>query len=415
MKKKTTASGGLIFLIWLVYATSYLGKVNYSANITQIITHFGVSKSEAGLVPTMFFFAYGAGQVINGLLCKHYPIRWMVPGSLLLSAAINLIVGLTPNFAIIKWLWMVNGLTLSVLWPSLIRLSSESFSQKSLGKSVLTLGTTVASGTLTIYGLSAIFATFNGFRLAFYTAALADTTVAVLWFFLFRKLQNQALAEKNGEILSENTKQEQKKIVIRPRLVWTMVTVLCLFAVGCNLLKDGLNTWVPSVLKDTYGFDDSIAIFLTLFLPVMAIFGTFFAVFLHKKIADFVSHCLVLFLLMGVLIGGILWSLEANLAVVMLLCLIGTSLLASSMNNVVTSMFPMYMRDSVNSGMIAGVVDGFCYLGSAISAYGLGAVAEKHGWSAVFWLLLGVCGVAAVIWCFYILLKTLWKKEKVLQ
>ncbi len=397
-------------MVWLVYATSYLGKVNYSANITQIITHFGVTKSEAGLVPTMFFFAYGAGQVINGLLCKHYPIRWMIPGSLLVSATINLIVGLTPNFAIIKWLWMVNGFALSVLWPCLIRLSSESFSQKSLSKSVLALGTTVASGTLVIYGLSAFFATFNGFRLAFYAAALADTAVAVFWFFSFRKLQSRALSEKNSEVLPENAPQEQKQTILRPRLVWTMVVVLCLFAVGCNLMKDGLNTWVPSILKDTYGFDDSIAIFLTLFLPIMAIFGTFFAVFLHKKIADFVSHCLVLFLLMGVLIGGILWSLDAHQAAVMLLCLIVTSLLASSMNNVITSMFPMYMRGSVNSGMVAGVVDGFCYLGSAISSYGLGSVAENHGWAATFWLLLGVCGVTAVIWTVYIVLKTIWKK-----
>jgi OPA family glycerol-3-phosphate transporter-like MFS transporter len=211
MKKKLSASGGLIFLVWLVYATSYLGKVNYSANITQIVTHFGVSKSEAGLVPTMFFFAYGAGQVINGLLCKHYPIRWMIPGSLLVSATINLIVGLTPNFAIIKWLWMVNGFALSVLWPCLIRLSSESFSQKSLGKSVVAWGTTVASGTLVIYGLSSIFATFNGFRLAFFTAAIADGAVAVFWFFRFKALQNRALAEKNSEVLPENARQDQNQ------------------------------------------------------------------------------------------------------------------------------------------------------------------------------------------------------------
>ena len=410
MKKKLSASGGLIFLVWLVYATSYLGKVNYSANITQIVTHFGVTKSEAGLVPTMFFFAYGAGQVINGLLCKHYPVRWMIPGSLLVSATINLIVGLTPNFAIIKWLWMVNGFALSVLWPCLIRLSSESFSQKSLGKSVVALGTTVASGTLVIYGLSSFFATFNGFRLAFFTAAIADGAVAVFWLLRFRKLQKPALEEKNAEQLPGTAQQEQKQVALKPRLVWTMVGVLCLFAVGCNLMKDGLNTWVPTILKETYNFDDSIAIFLTLFLPIVAVFGTFFAVSLHKKIPDFVTHCLVLFLLMGGLIGGILWSLGANQAVVLLLCMIATSLLASSMNNVITSMFPMYMRGSVNSGMVAGVVDGFCYLGSAISAYGLGTVAENHSWNGVFWLLLGVCGVTAVIWTVYIVLKTIWKK-----
>ena len=29
--------------------------------------HYGVSHADAGLVSTMFFFAYGAGQIINGI------------------------------------------------------------------------------------------------------------------------------------------------------------------------------------------------------------------------------------------------------------------------------------------------------------------------------------------------------------
>ena len=46
-----------IFLGWLVYTVSYFGKVNYSANITQIIDFYGITKAQAGAVPTFFFFA----------------------------------------------------------------------------------------------------------------------------------------------------------------------------------------------------------------------------------------------------------------------------------------------------------------------------------------------------------------------
>ena len=77
----------LIFLAWLVYATSYLGKVNYSANITQIIDYYSVTKTQAGTVPTFFFFSYGIGQVFNGVLCKKYNIKWMIFISLFISAA----------------------------------------------------------------------------------------------------------------------------------------------------------------------------------------------------------------------------------------------------------------------------------------------------------------------------------------
>ena len=46
----------LMFLCWLVYSTSYLGKVNYAANITQIIDYYGITKAQAGSVSTFFFF-----------------------------------------------------------------------------------------------------------------------------------------------------------------------------------------------------------------------------------------------------------------------------------------------------------------------------------------------------------------------
>ena len=183
---KKCGAGFLIFLCWLTYSVSYLGKVNYSANITQIVDFYNVTKAEAGIAPTLFFFAYGVGQVINGILCKRYNLRWVIFGSLFASSAINLIIAITPSFTIIKWLWLLNGFALSMLWPSLIRLLSENLSKRHLGKSTAAMGTTVAVGTLTIYSLSSLYTFVGNFKLAFYTAALADAVIAILWMLLYR-------------------------------------------------------------------------------------------------------------------------------------------------------------------------------------------------------------------------------------
>ena len=45
-KSEKTGAGFLIFLCWLAYSVSYLGKVNYSANIAQVIDFYNVSKDE---------------------------------------------------------------------------------------------------------------------------------------------------------------------------------------------------------------------------------------------------------------------------------------------------------------------------------------------------------------------------------
>ena len=60
----------LILLCWITYTASYVGKLNYAANINLIMEYYSVSHAEAGLVSTTFFFSYGIGQVVNGIFCK---------------------------------------------------------------------------------------------------------------------------------------------------------------------------------------------------------------------------------------------------------------------------------------------------------------------------------------------------------
>lgn len=405
---KKGGAGFLIFLVWLVYATSYLGKVNYSANITQIIDFYQVTKAEAGLPPTLFFFAYGIGQVVNGLLCKRYPIKLTIFLSLTLSAVLNLMIAVSSDFGIVKWLWLANGFALSLLWPTLIRLLSESLATAELGKSSVVIGTTVASGTLVAYALGALFAFLNRFKLSFYAAAFADLLVAGIWLFSYQKATNMALIQKAREDAPEeketaNAGSKASGPMAKPVIL--SIVFLCLFAVVTNLVKDGLITWVPSVLKESYSLPDTLAILLTLIIPIVAIFGNAFALMLHKKFTDYITQACVCFAAISIILGVILWSLGAKSIAVMLLCLLLTSLLASSLNSLITAIFPMFMREQLNSGMFAGILNGFCYLGSTISSYGLGSVADKHGWSGVFILLLGICLFSCFVWLIYALFR----------
>lgn len=406
---KAKASDGaylLIFLAWLLYTVSYLGKVNYSANITQMVDYYQISKAEAGMVPSFFFFAYGIGQVVNGLLCKKYNIKWMIFLSLFVSAVINLIVALTPNFEIVKWLWMINGFVLSILWPTLVRLLSEVLPQKDLGKSSVIMGTTVATGTLVIYGLSSVFAMFDMFKLSFYTAAFLDLIVAVLWIFLYRKAFKCAYEEKTKEVMSHNNEAKKEKFFENDKaekcIIYTTICVLCLYAIIVNLTKDGLTTWVPSILKENFAMSDSVSILLTLTLPIVAIFGNLAALKTHKIIPDYITHCFVVFIIIGGIVGMIIAGISRTQIIVTLMGLMLVNFMASSLNSLITSIFPVFMREKVNSGLFAGILNGFCYVGSTISSYGLGLVADNFSWITVFWLLIGCCFFAGIVWCIYI-------------
>ena len=73
----------------------------------------------------------------------------------------------------------------------------------------------------------------------------------------------------------------------------------------------------------------------------------------------------------------------------------------SGVNNVITNIFPMMYAKKGNAGTIAGVLDGFCYVGSAITAYGMGSVADNFGWNNVFYIFIGVCALMTVISLIY--------------
>lgn len=414
--KRKSGSVLLLFLCWLVYTAGYLGKVNFAANITQIIDFYGVSKAEAGAVPSFLFFAYGCGQVVNGLLCKKYNVKWMVFAGLFVSASVNFVLALAPDFAVVKWLWALNGFMLSLLWPNLIRLLSETLPQNRLATSAVVMGTPVALGTLAVYGTSSLFALFEKFEYSFYLAAASGMAISVLWLLLFRRATEGAMREKSAE---ERAVSESGEPTLSGRktpsrtLFFLSLGLLCFFAVGINLIKDGLSTWLPAILKEEFSYSDSLSILLTLFLPALATFANPFALWVHKKIPDYVLHCVAGFSVTAVLVVAIIASLSLKLTFVMLLGLILVNFLASSSNSVLTSIYPLFMRDVLSSGMIAGVLNGFCYLGSTLSSYGLGAIADAFGWTSVFFALVAFCGVTVILGALYLLAgRVLTKKER---
>ena len=95
-KSLNTKQNRIILLCFLVYMFSYTGRYSYNSKVTNVMADFGVSHASAGLVSTFCFFAYGIGQVVNGILCKYYNKRVLFPIVLSVSALTNVAVYLTP-------------------------------------------------------------------------------------------------------------------------------------------------------------------------------------------------------------------------------------------------------------------------------------------------------------------------------
>lgn len=381
----------LIAVCCMVYGFAYAGRYGYNANIAPIMEFYGITRAEAGLVSTCFFFAYGAMQLVHGILCRFYPKKFVIPAALFLSAALNLTVFFQPPFAAIKYLWLINGICQSVLWPSMVLTLGETLEPGMMKQAVFVISLATMFGTLISYGGSALFNLFAFFRGSFLLGAILTVLIGLIWLFSYDRLT----AERYVASAGETTTAEKSRKALGSRLVG-LLSVCVLFAAVCNFVKDGLSTWTPVILKEQFGLGDSASIILTLILPVFGLFGSMLALAVNRKIRDYRLMAGVFYVGLSLCLGGLLLSFRSA-GVVLTLALLGViSCLAYAVNNVVTSMMPLELRDRVNSGFLAGLMNSATYIGSTASAYGLGRIADGAGWNAVILVMLGASVLSAL-------------------
>ncbi len=391
-------SNFLIFLCWAAYTAAYVARLNYNASMVEILSQLGTTKQAAGTVSSFFFFAYGAGQLINGLLSKRYNTRYSVALALSASSVINFSMTFCGGIETMKYLWFFNGVFQSILWSSLIKTLSDNLADSKLSKAVMVMSTTVASGTFASYGLAALFSYLKlNWTVIFYVASILVGAVAVLWFV------GMSVVKKDKDEGTITEIREKSKLTLKPVFIISVIVIL-ISAVTNGFIKDGITTWVPSILKEEFGVSSSLSIIVTLLLPVLSIFGTSIVNKLHKKQKDENALNGIFYFVTIILTVLIILTLNLKSVPLTLILFGGIACLMSAVNNVITSVVPLYSRDKIDSGFSAGLLNTFCYIGSTLATSMLGRIADTRGWNDVFICILiftavsfAVCLVSAVL------------------
>lgn len=380
--------GRIIFICWLAYASAYVGRLNYSASLVAIVSDLGITKPQAGLVSSCFFFAYGAGQILNGILSKYYNPKKMIFASLFISSVLNILMPVTSDISIMKYIWLANGVVQSVLWSTLIKTISDFVSDKNVSRAILVMSTTVAAGTFIAYGISALCVKFASWHITFYIASAVLLVSSFIWLILYGECSRAKAVEK--------AKDEKIKLS-RGMIISIIIMAFC--GVANGFIKDGINTWVPSVLYEEFNVSQSFSILLTLLLPLLSMFGTGLSNKIHTKIASYSKMVQIFYFAAAVLCTGIIFSLRLKSIAFVMVCFIGVACTMAMINNVITSMFPLDNRRLIGAGLAAGLLNAFCYVGSTVTSYSLGTVSDKFGWNAVFIIMLSFSAFA-VVFCF---------------
>ena len=375
----------IIGLCVFVYTMAYFGRYSFSSSINSLIDNYGVSKAEAGLVMTFFFVAYGTGQVVNGIFCRHYPARYVFPLALSGSAAINVVMFvfikagyIADRFYLVKYIWLLNGLAQSFLWTSIIFIMGKNIEKKNVSKAGLAIGMAVPGGTFIAYSVSSLLAHFEIFEYSFVLAASMMLVAAFVWLFFFAPHQRCDLDERE----KTNNKENPGKLNKISALAAFTFAGLAVFAVSNNFIKDGLHTFIPTILKEQYSFSKPASLILATGIYIVGVFGAILVRKTNEKIKNLIKLAIAFFLSSAVFISLIAVFLKIS-AIPVVLFFTLVMLLSYGVNNIVTGLGPLSLRDEINPGTAAGLLDGFCYVGSSLSTYTLGVIADNYGWTAV--------------------------------
>lgn len=392
----------LICICWLAYTIAQLGRYSYGSNVTLIMDRFAVEHADASLPATLFFFAYGIGQICVGIFCHKFNRKLLIISALVISGSINLVIFFGAPFITIKYLWLLNGFAQANLWPVLLLIIRENVSPEKMGIASIVMATASTGGKFAAIGTCAIFAINSSvFMYCFLTAGILLLTVAMLFLFATGKIDGENIKRKSAEKQEKSTQIEQQKHRADAKSV-ILLLLLGEFSLASYAILGGLQSWVPAILKDSYGLSDALSIFMSIFLPLFTLSVAVIAPYLYKKLKNYVLISLLAFVVGAILITGVLLLLNASwISVIILFTMEAVTM--SIISNTTTVQVPLTFKGKFDAGFLAGFLNGSCYIGTAVATYVLGYMADVSGWTDAFILLICIAVFSALFALIYLI------------
>lgn len=400
----------LFFACFIAYASSYIGRVNYSAAIASILADGFFTKAQAGFIGSVFFIVYGSCQLLWGILGDKLSPFKMIATGLFLAAFSNLAFSFSKTVLAMSIIWGINGISHSMLWSPVLRILSNVINKDYRQKACLNISLAIPFGTISAYFLSSFIIKYSVWRNVFIISFIF--LIASLAFFVFTFLKIRAhltfsdLPDIHRETISNKEILHRKGFV--PILLSSGLLIAILPTILHGTLKEGITVWVPTMISETYGTSVSFSVFLTMLLPLCYAAGAYLISPIYNKILrknEMATAAFSMAVALVPLIVLLFMNRLTPIISVLLMAIITTS--AHSFNYLLITLVPVRFAKLGKTATVTGIMNSSAYLGSAVSTYGLGAIAESFGWQKTIyiWLL-----IALIIVIICLLLTKKWKR-----
>ena len=389
--KKTLSYKAVVALGFLVYFFSYAMRLDYSASLVAIVSDLEITNTMASAAVTGSFITYGLGQVICGFVGdKISPVK-MISVAMLGTIFVNILVSFCSGIGLITVFWCINGVCQAMLWPPLTRFVSEQVGTEKYSDAITIIGLSASVGTIFVYIFVPFVLEITVWRNVFRCMSAFGIIMMLLWNYVTRNIP------MGKAIATANTKSEKTISVWGLISLAGLIPVFLIIALQ-GILRDGIQTWLPSLVNDRFGLSESSSVLSTAILPVLSMISVVISNALYHKIKNELKTASIMFGIAFVASVPMGFSLK----VPAVFTIVASALISGCMHGVNHMLISLIPKNFSKYGMVStfsGILNAFTYVGAAISSFGFAAVADSIGWNAVLvcWCVFAFAGTAICI------------------
>ncbi len=123
----------MLYSMIIGYAVYYFVRANFSIAMPVLLRDMGYTKTDLGLILTLFSIIYGFGKFVNGVLADRANARYMMAIGLFCAGVVNFCFGLSSGLLAFAIFWLINAWFQSFGMPSSVRLLTHWYSPTELG------------------------------------------------------------------------------------------------------------------------------------------------------------------------------------------------------------------------------------------------------------------------------------------
>jgi sugar phosphate permease len=274
---------GLIFIIWAIACAD---RANLGIALPFMKKEYGISNTEAGMIISLFSFAYGVVQIPAGLIYKRLSNKVsgaLFPVFMILTSVFTGLMGTTSSVFLLKFFRVGLGVSEGPLGIGCTNIINRWFPAREKGTATGLWLTASKLGPLVVPPLCVVVMEAWGWREIFYVFAIPGILLSVIWMFAVTNTpeenrfcspaESDYICRGAGLVIEERKSTAVRKAyklawldkLIRTRKVAQLNTVRQVFSswnivgaavgYGCMIgITNIFMSWIPTYLVTVKGF-----------------------------------------------------------------------------------------------------------------------------------------------------------------